>query len=217
MSTTHDHQGIPCECPLNSRWCKAVSRVLSSIAQEFPADLERLRRRVLAFRELSPDVNEVMAACFRRPERSGEDLPWWQDHETPGFLDLLPHHSLDPVATAAHELGHAATTGDDLDDRSALPAEWASECCADFYAHRWGFGLELRAARPYASADHHGPCPNAEFTSEADGVVDRYRVTADFRVEFVQRDAPDGTVVETAAERNQRLSAGFQSKSGASE
>ena len=183
---------------------KPSAMYLSSIARAFPEDFERLRRRVLAFREISPDVKEVMAACFRRSEESGEDLPWWQDHESPGFVDLLPDHSLDLVAIVAHELGHAATTGDDLDERSALSAEWASECCADFYAHRWGFGPELRAARADASADHHGPGPNMEFTFETDGVVDRYRVTADFGVEFVQRETPDGTVIETAAERNER-------------
>jgi hypothetical protein len=191
--------------------------VLSSVARIFPEDFGRLRKRVLAFRELSSDAKEVMAACFRRPEESGEGLPWWQDHESPGFVDLLPQRSLDLVAIVAHELGHAATTEDDLYERSALPPEWASECCADFYAYRWGFGPELRAARPYASAGHHGPGPDEEFTCESDGVVDRYRVTADFCVEFVQREAPDGAVIETAAERNERLRREFCANSGASE
>lgn len=82
------------------------------------------------------------------------------------------------VATIAHELGHAATTESDFDNRFEISriAEWTSESCADYYAYRWGFGRLIRKHSKIRDLAHHGGLPGDEITL-GEG---KYKVTRHF-------------------------------------
>jgi hypothetical protein len=117
------------------------------------------------------------------------------------------------VAVVAHALGHVCTRKNDFFERDGLDAEWASEVCADFYAYRWGFGRNIGQHRRSRSFGHHGPGPGQEFTAEHEGIVRRYRVTRDdFKIEFIQSETPEGTVIETAAQADPRLMAEVEAR-----
>ncbi len=76
------------------------------------------------------------------------------------------------VAVLVHELGHAASTPDDIEVRSGLGREWGSELAADHHAAKWGFGRLMTSMRTQRDVGHHGPAPGEE-------VVVAWRVTRD--------------------------------------
>lgn len=181
----------------------AVRAVLAQIESRDPTDLERIRRRVKEIRPL-----------FGRWREEGTLGVWVADEGGIGNFDFtstgvvgLALDLHDPVAVVAHEFGHVCTQEEDFLKREAAGSEWASELCADYYAYKWGFGRIIARQRPRREFSHHGPTPGQEVTIEhsaGDRILYRYRVTRSFMIRLVQTETPEGRVIETAAEINQR-------------
>jgi hypothetical protein len=63
------------------------------------------------------------------------------------------------VEVLVHELGHAASTPEDVRVRSGLGGEWGSKLAADHHAAKWGFGPLMASMRPQRDVEHHGHAP----------------------------------------------------------
>ena len=196
---THRHYAIPCRM-VNPRICRSIARVLRQIRQRAPEDFTRLRSLVRGFVPLP-----------REDERDGTMGRWRSnradtyDFDAQGVVQLSPASGA-PVAVVAHELGHVCTRDADFENRNdSGDDEWASEMCADWYAYKWGFGRQIARHRRSRSLAHHGPPPRSEFTMSFGGHVSRYRVTRGFRVRFLQTETVEGQVIETAAQRRERI------------
>ena len=158
----HGHAGIPCAVD-NPDICAAIDTVLDSIRERAPRDLERVRARVVGFEALTPQecgygtcgwFKHLPLRLIKHPV-FGDVLE--DDDQCQGIIALAP--DADVVAVAAHELGHAATTEDDMIRRQAPDEEWASELAADYYAYKWGFGRAIAKQRPRRYIGHHAAGP----------------------------------------------------------
>ena len=122
-----------------------------------------------------------------------EDLLHGEPERRPGNVQLARSLSDAPDyklhGTIAHELGHAATTHDDVAkrDRALGDSEWSSEACADYYAYRWGFGKQIRRCSKVRKFGHHGGLPgDTVHIQMPDGKLVPHRVTRHFYYRALQ-------------------------------
>ena len=192
----HKHYGIRCSVA-DGALCVAIGTCLSRIKRVAPADYRRLMLLVQAFEPVPPAESErgTRGAWISEP----------YNFDATGTIQLLPGIEY-PLATVAHELGHACTVEREFERLDGFDSEWASEMCADRCAYRWGFGREIARARPTREFGHHGPGPGqiftlgpGEFPDWPDReVVYRFRVTRAFHIRLIQIETPEGTLLETA-------------------
>ena len=175
-------EGIPCYLT-EPTTRHAIRAVLRQIGEGFPQDLAKVKAGVRAFVAL-PDVEAAAGTMGEyKVDDPGED-PASRFQVGPGvvMLSRTAYPALqDAIATVAHELGHAATTFDDVRRRGAFDtAEFASEAAADWYAYRWGFGRAIATHRRLRDFGHHGPAPGSTYSVELPEGTYRYRVSRKF-------------------------------------
>lgn len=192
---------------------QAIHDVLSRIKERRPQDYARLQKRVVRFERLPiRDVKNgvrgrckslavpkrLVVAAERRVERAEnvEDLSramlqreqLGETHKRCVVqIETNIKSSSNMVGIIAHELGHAAGTREDVDNRGGGPRgeEWAHEAVADMYAYRWGFAREIRRTEKSREWTHHGILPGGtvEFSDPLpDGTVrwHKFRMTRSF-------------------------------------
>jgi hypothetical protein len=211
--TGHRHAGIPCVIVGSTSTCRAIAIVLRQIKRRAPRDFQRVLSLVNAFEPLPAAESEEVSG---RWGSSRSDL---YDFEAKGAIQIRPGVP-DAIPLVAHELGHACTREADFERLDGFDSEWASEMCADRYAYKWGFGRVIARHRPNRDLGHHGPGPRSVFTVGPMEVPDwpgrllvhRYRVTRTFRIRFVQSETPEGVVIETAIQADDRRRREFEER-----
>jgi len=130
-------EGYVCKIPCTLRTpvlCKAVTRVLNRISEEFFSDAFVLEQRVRMIVPLDEDDAWSSAGAWLPP-----------------YIVVRDKRMSFAIACAviAHELGHAAAEGEGMSHRiqSQLPTEFFKEAMASHYAIKWGFESELRRAQ----------------------------------------------------------------------
>ncbi len=141
--------------------------VLDHLADRFPEDLARIRCRVshIAYFGSAEARPGISASYGDKVQGAPEHLAGPDGILRPAAWPIRVSRSLIEggrkflVAVIVHELGHAASTPDDVEVRSGLGSEWGAELAADYHAARWGFGRLITSMRPKRSVAHHGPVP----------------------------------------------------------
>jgi hypothetical protein len=146
---------------LPDHYRKAFELVLERIAEIAPEDREAIEVfvesvEVFRFPGEPGALGEWKRTSFpktveelRADPRLAEGITW-------GNLLLAPEiPAAKLVAVIAHELGHALTTGEDLEDVGGPSDEWRSELAADRKAISWGFKVEIEASRKTSDPIHH--------------------------------------------------------------
>ncbi len=144
--------------------------VLSHIGDQYPEDLDRIRRRVSRIEYIRPGERppRTQASYGDSVQGTPECIPGSNGRSEPAAWPIKVSRSLieEPletlVAVLVHELGHSVSTADDVEVRSRLGREWGSELAADHHAAKWGFGRLIRSMRPERSVAHHGPIPGEQ-------------------------------------------------------
>jgi hypothetical protein len=134
-----------------------------------------------------------------KAEPAGTDPSTWDYGivRTPGIVLLAESlRGAEIPAILAHELGHAATTELDRQNRGKFYGEdeWRSELAADWYAYRWGFGREIARHRKRRDQWHHGPPPGSTAEVAYGDRWVKYRITRN----FVGRIIAEGEIPEEA-------------------
>lgn len=172
------------------RMREAVRSVLGQIRKRSSRDFDRCR-------DLVRDIRPHSAVEFQQEGVVGKWEPYQEDEDDPqtwvsmsgeqrGVLWLFEGQTdCSPLATVAHELGHACTRYRDLQRRRGGPGcyltdEWASELAADWYAYKWGFGRLIAKARKERDWMHHGVGPGQTYSEVIDGKEYHYRITRNF-------------------------------------
>jgi hypothetical protein len=163
-------RGIPCRLQTTDAR-RTLGDVLDRIRSAQPEDYERLLGVVSEVAPLSVEETADGTLGEWKADKETDDQATWcyAKGETPGIIyvkEQLSRRKL--VAIMAHELGHACTTDEDIEERGSwLEDEWASELTADWYADkRWGFGAELKSIRKRRDRMHHGAGPGESFSTE---------------------------------------------------
>lgn len=157
----------------------AIGNTLDRIREKAPKDYDRLVGLVLAIVVCEMDeggpYGEWMGALRRKEYRNAYGL---ETLGSPGFVllnkDIPPDRR---IGVVAHELGHAATIFNDLMRRGPVSEEWRHELTADWYAYKWGFGLEIARRRKNQDWGHHCVGPGKSIQDFIDGEVYCYKVT----------------------------------------
>jgi len=174
----------------------AVAAVWRHLRAHFPADarfLAAIVKRIVPVAEADAEGGDCGQWLDDAFLSLAEQIAWYErfgDEHGRGYgtMKLLDSDALSTLVVA-HEMGHAFTSDEDLDDRGG-PDEWNSEAAADMHAVRWGL-LTLEDIRHRflrnlgeqedetcgAAWTHHGPVPGGDWFEDA-GV--RWRLGEDF-------------------------------------
>ena len=140
-------------------WKSAVGEAWATVSRfsEDALRLSRIVRNVCAVRMAPGDVGEWRPWYPNPtdPSQVSED-----NKDGPGdiWLNRMSVCS-DPVMAVLHEMGHAATTEEDIYQRHAPTEGWASESSADYYAAKWAGLDRLRKRNSSRDHEHHGGIP----------------------------------------------------------
>lgn len=208
--------GIPCRVR-SPAVRRAIRIVLGQIRQRAHEDFDRIRRKVRGFlpeskREVARGIVGAWKKQLRRPRRSTPEMPEESsEFDCPGWI-ALSEEDRRPLATVAHELGHACTREEDFFRREGGDWEWTSELCADFYAYKWGFGREIAREKRHRRLAHHGPGRGEVVIIGSGPALSRYKVTRRFYLRLIQTETPSGEIIETAAQIKARQFREFEER-----
>jgi len=174
--------GIPC-IGCSKLFLKAIETTLNRIRSKAPKDYKRLIDVVQAFVACEMEDESICGGWVRT-----QDAAYAYDlEEVSGRILLNKNLQVDLLTSVvAHELGHAATRFEDKANRGPMSEEWQSECAADWYAYKWGFGQEIARRRHLRNWMHHGAGPGKIFEEIVDGVAYKYKLSRNFVARLIE-------------------------------
>jgi hypothetical protein len=158
-------------------WREAIGEAWRQIVDRFPEDSSKLANIVKCVRIVRMEKGDVGEWRPLYPNPSDPSQVCEDNKDGPGDIWLNSEASIgDAVMVVLHELGHAATTYEDIDLRRIPSEEWASEASADYHAAKWGGVDRLKKFHAERDSRHHGAVPG----QSVEVYGKRYRLNDDF-------------------------------------
>jgi len=153
-------------------WKSAFDQAWELIVKNWSDDAARLSRIVLCIHVVKMKPGEMGEWKPRYPNPSDASQVSMDNRDGVGEVWLSTRSTdRDSVMTVLHELGHAATTDDEYDQRRDPDEEWGSEACADMYAAKWGGLDRLRKWDLGRDWVHHGCIPGGKMERDGKGYI----------------------------------------------